>query len=220
MSDRYRPFLLRAGPRALRHILDRGLAPGDIACVPAAAGGPKGLALLPFDHLLLQHGWLPEESPVELIGASVGAWRMAALAQVDPLAALERVQHAYVHQQSYSARPTPPEVSTAYGDHMLLMAKQGPGLISPKEIKGLVAFPSYHIVLAITAVYASRTVKWAFPIYLVLNALILPGIYLHGGHHMIDLPAGLMVAAAGLYVAHKAVAKHYEKEQLPEYLEQ
>ena len=73
MSDRSRPFLLRAGPRALHHILDRGLAPGDIACIPAAAGGPKGLALVPCDRLLLQHGWLPEVSPVELIGASVGA---------------------------------------------------------------------------------------------------------------------------------------------------
>ena len=111
MSDRSRPFTLRAGPRALRHVLDRGLAPGDIACIPAAAGGPKGLALLPFDRLLLQQGWLPEQRPVELIGASVGAWRMAALAQDDPLAALDRVQHAYVHEQSYSAHPTPAEVS-------------------------------------------------------------------------------------------------------------
>src|SRR5512137_2719793 len=77
MSERFRPFAVRAGPRALRHLLARGLAPGDIGCVPAAAGGPKGLALLPLDRLLLQHGWLPEEYPVELIGASVGAWRMA-----------------------------------------------------------------------------------------------------------------------------------------------
>jgi hypothetical protein len=113
MSERTRPFIVRAGPRALRHVLDRGVSPGDIACIPAAAGGPKGLALLPFDRLLLQHGWLPEASPVELIGASVGAWRMTALAQEDPLAALDRVQHAYVHGQHYSAHPTPPEVSTA-----------------------------------------------------------------------------------------------------------
>ena len=112
MSERSRPFAVRAGPRALRHLLDRGLAPGDIGCVPAAAGGPKGLALLPLDRLLLQHGWLPEDCDVELIGASVGAWRMAALAQNDPLDALDRVQRAYVHGQCYSARPTPPEVST------------------------------------------------------------------------------------------------------------
>jgi hypothetical protein len=111
MNPRPRPFLLRAGPRALQHVRDRGLAPGDISCIPAAAGGPKGLALLPCDRLLLQQGWLPEDASVELIGASVGAWRMAALAQVDPLAALDRVQHAYVHDQCYDARPTPGQVS-------------------------------------------------------------------------------------------------------------
>lgn len=111
MSERIRPFLLRAGPSALRHVRERGLAPGDISCMPAAAGGPKGLALIPCDRLLLQHGWLPETSPVELIGASVGAWRVAALAQAGPLAALDRVQHAYVHGQCYDARPTPAQVS-------------------------------------------------------------------------------------------------------------
>jgi hypothetical protein len=113
MSERSRPFLLRAGPRALRHVRERGLTPGDISCIPAAAGGPKGLALLPCDRLLLRQGWLPENAPLELIGASVGAWRMAALAQTNPLAALDRVQHAYVHEQCYDARPTTTEVSKA-----------------------------------------------------------------------------------------------------------
>ena len=36
---------------------------------------------------------------VELVGASIGAWRMAALAQLDGVAALARLQHAYVHGQ-------------------------------------------------------------------------------------------------------------------------
>ncbi|HVN43261.1 MAG TPA: hypothetical protein VMT50_10785, partial [Steroidobacteraceae bacterium] len=48
---------LRAGPGALAHLRDHGLTPADIACVPAAAGGPKGLALLPLDKLLHRE-WL------------------------------------------------------------------------------------------------------------------------------------------------------------------
>ena len=40
---------IRLGNHARRRIEREGLKPGDIRCVPAAAGGPKGLALLPFD---------------------------------------------------------------------------------------------------------------------------------------------------------------------------
>jgi hypothetical protein len=106
------PFHLRAGPRALRHVREQGLRRGDIACIPAAAGGPKGLALLPLDHLLWRE-WLQGPAPVELVGASIGAWRMAALARPDAPEALERIQRAYVHDQCYAARPKPAEVSAA-----------------------------------------------------------------------------------------------------------
>jgi hypothetical protein len=103
---------VRAGARARRHLADRGLSPADIGCLPAAAGGPKGLALLPLDRLLATE-WLPHTAGLELIGSSIGAWRMAALAQADPLAALERLQHAYVHQQNYPERPTTSQVAVA-----------------------------------------------------------------------------------------------------------
>lgn len=111
-----------------------------------------------------------------------------------------------------------PEADTAYGLHMLYMAENGPGLISPKEMKGLVAFPSYHIVLAFTAVYAARTIKWVFPVYVVLNLLIVPGIFIHGGHHLVDLPAGIIVAMTGLYLARKMVFKQYRQDNLPVFL--
>jgi hypothetical protein len=101
---------IRLGDRALEHLRTRGLAPGDVRCLPAAAGGPKGLALLPFDRLLARE-WFPRTSGLELIGASIGAWRMAALAQSDPLGALDRLQHAYVREQNYRERPTPAQVA-------------------------------------------------------------------------------------------------------------
>ena len=100
---------IRLGERALSHIRERGLAPGDVTCIPAAAGGPKGLALLPLDRILARH-WLPHTDRIELIGASIGAWRSAALAQDDPLAALDRLQHAYVREQNYAEKPSAREV--------------------------------------------------------------------------------------------------------------
>jgi len=106
---------VRAGDLARRHLQDRGLTPTDIAAIPAAAGGPKGLALLPLDRLLARE-WVGRMHGLELIGASIGAWRMAAMAQPDPLRALDRLQHAYVHEQNYPPRPTPAEVATVCRD--------------------------------------------------------------------------------------------------------
>jgi hypothetical protein len=101
---------IRLGAVARRHIETSGLAPADIACIPAAAGGPKGLALLPFDRWL-SAAWLPRMPRVELVGASIGAWRMAALARPDAADALGRLQHAYVREQNYPLRPSPAMVA-------------------------------------------------------------------------------------------------------------
>ena len=103
---------IRLGADARRHIEERGLSPGDITCMPAAAGGPKGLALLPFDRLFARE-WLPQTARIELIGASIGAWRMAALADADPLRALDRLQTAYVREQNYPHRPSTSQVAAA-----------------------------------------------------------------------------------------------------------
>lgn len=105
---------LRAGPGARRHVESDGLAPADVACLPAAAGGPKGLALIPLDKLLHRE-WLQRSPAIEFIGASIGAWRMAALAQPDPIPALERLQDAYVRQQNYPKRPTTADVAEGCG---------------------------------------------------------------------------------------------------------
>lgn len=96
---------LRAGPRAFAHLRERGLAPTDVRAIPAAAGGPKGLAMIPFDRRFARE-WFPVMRRVELVGASIGAWRMAALAQVDAVDALARLQRAYVRDQNYAPRPS------------------------------------------------------------------------------------------------------------------
>ena len=66
-----------AGPKARRHIEQQGLQPQDVGVVPGAAGGPKGLILGPLDRFIFGE-WLAQSSqPVHLVGASIGAWRMA-----------------------------------------------------------------------------------------------------------------------------------------------
>lgn len=109
VAEESRSFTIHAGPRAAEHIAREGLRPADIACVPAAAGGPKGLGLIPLDQRLFG-GWLDGASGVELIGASIGAWRMCAAAQTHAPAALARLAEAYV-AQTYPPKPSAQRVS-------------------------------------------------------------------------------------------------------------
>jgi hypothetical protein len=112
MTKSTHPLNFFAGPKALEQIRAHGLRAQDVAIVPAAAGGPKGLIFQSLDQWLFGH-WLPA-APRErtLIGASIGAWRMAAACHTDPVAAFERMGRLYC-EQTYSAKPTPREVTNA-----------------------------------------------------------------------------------------------------------
>ena len=88
-----------AGPRARRHLAAHGLRPADVRAVAAAAGGPKGLVLTPIDRFLFGH-WLGGDGPpVHLVGASIGAWRMACAGLPDPGAALARLAQDYIAER-------------------------------------------------------------------------------------------------------------------------
>ena len=97
------PITIRLGPRARQRIAAEGLQAADIAIIPAAAGGPKGLILNGIDTWMFGD-WL-KRAPRErrLIGASIGAWRMAAAAFHDPVAAHRRLAYHYSHQ-TYPAK--------------------------------------------------------------------------------------------------------------------
>ena len=101
---------LRAGQRALAHIEQNGLRPDDIAILPGAAGGPKGLGLQGLD-LALFGDWLPRAPRVRtLIGASIGSWRFASACLPDPVAGIRRLGELYTRQR-YAKRVTMQEVS-------------------------------------------------------------------------------------------------------------
>ena len=93
-----------AGPKAREHLRERGLAAADVRVIPAAAGGPKGLVLLPLDRFIFGH-WLKDSThTVHLLGASIGAWRMAAACMPDADAALALLGEDYI-SQSYPHAP-------------------------------------------------------------------------------------------------------------------
>lgn len=102
------PITIRLGARARQRIAAEGLQAADIAIIPAAAGGPKGLILHGIDKWLFGE-WFPSAPRQrKLIGASIGSWRMAAAAFHDPVAAHKRLAYHY-SRQTY-----PNKVDAAY----------------------------------------------------------------------------------------------------------
>jgi len=88
-----------AGPAAVERLRERGLQPSDIRAIPAAAGGPKGLVLNPLDRFVFGQ-WLPgSEQVVHLLGASIGAWRMACACLPDADTALQQLADDYIAQR-------------------------------------------------------------------------------------------------------------------------
>lgn len=111
-----------AGPEARQHIEREGLRPQDVGVVPGAAGGPKGLILGPLDRFIFGD-WLAGTShPVHLVGASIGAWRMATACLGNPQTAFERLEQDYISQdyvlEPGRKTPTAQHVSERFGDNL------------------------------------------------------------------------------------------------------
>ena len=113
-----RALHIHAGPAAHQHIEQHGLSPQDIRLIPAAAGGPKGLILTHLDRHLFGQWLAPAQHPLHLVGASIGAWRMAAATMPSPEQAFARLAHDYIHQnyepEAGRKVPSPERVSAGF----------------------------------------------------------------------------------------------------------
>lgn len=88
-----------AGRHALDHIREQGLAPEDIRVILGASGGPKWFVLSHLDRYIARE-WLPRiPHPIDMMGSSIGAWRMAAYANLNPVAAIDRLETGYKNQR-------------------------------------------------------------------------------------------------------------------------
>ena len=111
-----------AGPKARQHIQTHGLQPQDVKVVPGAAGGPKGLVLGPLDRFIFGDWLASTTQPVHLVGASIGAWRMATACLSNPVSAFQRLENDYIRQHFEvlpgQNRPSAARVSEQFGQNL------------------------------------------------------------------------------------------------------
>ena len=99
------------GKRAATIIEQTGWQAAPFSTLVGASGGPKWLILSELDQVLGKELLTTAQQPMTLIGSSIGTWRHACLSQPDPVAAVKRLQCAYLHQEYRSTKPSPQEVS-------------------------------------------------------------------------------------------------------------
>jgi hypothetical protein len=91
-----------------------------------------------------------------------------------------------------------------YGQHLKNLVEVGPRRISPEVITGVVAFPSYHMIMALMVVWFSRG-TFAFLPLTAVNTAMVPATLTHGGHHLVDLLAGLAVFVLSVWISNRLI---------------
>lgn len=111
--------------------------------------------------------------PVSWVAPAEGAWGYYGVSQQ---------AHAYYLPAFYALRAgTMPEIAMA-------------------QLVGVIQFPSFHAALALILIYACRDIPYLFLLSLVLNLVMIASTPTSGGHHFVDILAGLVVVPLAILV--------------------
>lgn len=104
----------------------------------------------------------------------------------------------YFHPPASFYAASHPVVDLAYKQSFFDLRAGTLTHFSLTDLKGLVAFPSYHVALAVTMMIAFRGMPFWFWSIVILNTLTILATPIDGGHHLVD---GLGGAALALVTA-------------------
>jgi len=127
---------VRAGSKAIGIIQDEGLDLSRVKVLAGASGSAKFLVLTGIDRVLMAL-FKDRTDPLYLIGTSIGAFRMAAFCQKDPLEAIGTLEREYIAQQ-YERKPTKADI--AWETQRILNA-----YIDDREIESMLNHPFMKI---------------------------------------------------------------------------
>lgn len=95
-------------------------------------------------------------------------------------------------------------VTPAVGEHLRMLVETGPQTIGPETVMGVVAFPSYHMIMALMVAWFARATLAAWPAALAGLGMV-PATLSHGGHHLVDLFAATLVFGLCVWLAKRAL---------------
>lgn len=108
---------------------------------------------------------------------------------------------AYHALPQWVSQTIPMAVDPAYGQELMRLGREGVTYLTPKNVLGLIGFPSFHIFMACMSVFFVP--RHVVPIVIIgtLNVLMLPAVLVQGGHHLSDVFGGMMTFAGTCWLA-------------------
>ena len=91
--------------------------------------------------------------------------------------------------------------------HLLALRDGSMNVFSLPQMKGIIAFPSFHTVMAIMFTYAFRGKGAWFLLIGLLNILMLLSTPTFGGHYLVDMLSGALTAGLAIYLVRRGRAR-------------
>jgi membrane-associated phospholipid phosphatase len=110
---------------------------------------------------------------------------------------------------------SPPIVDLAYKATFFDLRAGLVRVFSLSDLKGLIAFPSYHSTLAVLTLLATRGMPRLFWPLAVFNLIVLASTPVDGGHHLADVIGGVAVALAAFGITVICRRKLHDAVQNP-----
>lgn len=77
--------------------------------------------------------------------------------------------------------------------------------VMPSDLKGIVTFPSFHAVIAVLLIYACWPLPKLLVITLPINLMMLVSTLSNGGHYLVDVISGVIIALSGIVFAKRVL---------------
>jgi membrane-associated phospholipid phosphatase len=88
--------------------------------------------------------------------------------------------------------------------------------LSPLDLQGLISFPSFHTVMAVTFMYVHRGQRWLTRGVVLLNLTMLLATITCGAHYLIDLIGGMVVTALSIVLVRMTVTVREDRLTTPQ----
>ncbi len=113
--------------------------------------------------------------------------------------------HFNINPAEWGIQPTAPRV---HEEHLLAL-RNGTMHSLPKIIRGIVTFPSFHAAVGIMLVWAFYPVRYLRSFMTVLNLILIVSAPFDGGHYLIDIIGGLLIAFSAIILANYIIPVNY-----------